>query len=63
MARIKPTDAINSKDIDMNGHVISNPELRDYSETKTSPSSTSGVLTLDISLGNVFLEYKQKIKL
>jgi hypothetical protein len=34
--------------------VLSRPELKDYSETKTAPSSSSGTLTLDIANGNNF---------
>lgn len=33
---------------------IQKPELKDYAETSTSPSSSSGTLTLDIENGNVF---------
>ena len=47
MARNKPSNI-------MSGGLIDNTELKDYSETKTSPSSAAGVLILDISLGNVF---------
>lgn len=48
-------------DLDVNGHainmadqVLSRPEIKDYSETKTGPSSSSNVLTLDVVNGNVF---------
>jgi len=40
--------------INMADAVISRPELKDYSETKTAPSSSSNVLTLDLEAGNVF---------
>lgn len=48
-------------DLDVNGHsinmvdeLLNRPEIKDYSEAKTSPSSASNVLTLDIENGNVF---------
>lgn len=34
--------------------LLTRPEIKDYSETKTAPSSAAGVLTLDIENGNVF---------
>jgi hypothetical protein len=40
-------------DFDWNDKILQKPELKDYSETKTAPSSSS-VLTLDIVNGNVF---------
>jgi len=44
----------NGHDILMADNVISRPEIKDYSETKTAPSSSSNVLTLDLEAGNVF---------
>ena len=44
----------NSHDINMGDQLISRPEIKDYSETKTAPSSSAGTLTLDIVNGNVF---------
>lgn len=38
----------------MEDNIISRPELKDYSETKTSPSSSSETLTLDLENSNVF---------
>lgn len=38
----------------MEDEVFSRAEIKDYSETKTAPSSASNVLTLDIVNGNVF---------
>lgn len=40
--------------VTINDNIISKPELKDYSETNTSPSSSSGTLTLDLENGNVF---------
>lgn len=34
--------------------VLQRPEIKDYSETRTTPSSSSGTLTLDLETGNVF---------
>lgn len=34
--------------------VLTRPELKDYSETKTAPSISSNILTLDYTLGQVF---------
>ncbi len=36
------------------GQVLKDTELQDYCETVTSPTSSSGTLTLDLSLSNVF---------
>lgn len=48
-------------DLDVNGHsvfmgdqLIERPEIKDYSETKTAPESSSNVLTLDIENGSMF---------
>lgn len=35
-------------------NVVSRPELQDYAETSTTPSSSAGTLTLDLETGNVF---------
>jgi len=40
--------------IDGDGQVLQDHELRDYSETSTSPASSSSVLELDLENGNVF---------
>jgi hypothetical protein len=40
--------------IDMQGAVLSRAELRDFSETSSSPAINAGVLTLDLEAGNVF---------
>ena len=42
------------KKVSMGDELLNRPEIKDYSETKTSPSSASNVLTLDIVNGNVF---------
>lgn len=34
--------------------VVSRPEIKDYSETTSSPTSSAGALTLDLTNGNVF---------
>ena len=39
---------------DGGGQVLQDHELRDYSETVSSPTISSGALTLDMSAGNVF---------
>ena len=39
---------------DWNDQIISRPEIKDYSETRTTPSSSSNVLTLDIENGSAF---------
>jgi len=36
------------------GNIVADLELQDYKETRTTPSSSSGTLTLDISTSNVF---------
>ena len=41
-------------DLDMADNVVTQAEIKDYSETKTTPTSAAGVLTLDMSVGNVF---------
>jgi hypothetical protein len=40
--------------VTLNDNTLTRPELKDYAETKTSPSSSAGVLTLDLVNGNVF---------
>ena len=44
----------NGDPINMEDQQLTRPEIKDYSETKTAPSSASSVLTLDIENGNVF---------
>jgi hypothetical protein len=39
---------------ELTGTALNEPELKDYAETRTTPSSSSGTLTLDINNGNVF---------
>jgi hypothetical protein len=39
---------------DFNDEVVSQAELKDYSETSTTPTSSSGTLALDLESGNVF---------
>ena len=34
--------------------VLQRPEIKDYAETRTTPSSSAGTLTLDLANGNVF---------
>ena len=34
--------------------VLQRPEIKDYAETRTTPSSSSGTLTIDLTNGNVF---------
>lgn len=48
-----PLDA-NGQVVNMGDNAVNRPEIKDYSETKTAPSSASNVLTLDIVNGNVF---------
>lgn len=36
------------------GGVITDPEIKDYAETRPAPASSAGVLTLDLETGNVF---------
>ena len=43
-----------SSSFDWNDQVVGKSEFKDYAETSTTPSSSSGVLTLDIENGNVF---------
>jgi len=38
----------------MNNNVVARPEILDYSVTTTTAASVSNVITLDMSLGNVF---------
>lgn len=40
--------------VTLNDNILTRPELKDYAETNTTPSSSSGVLTLDLENGNVF---------
>jgi hypothetical protein len=47
-------DLSNSGPINMQDALLTRPEIKDYSETKTAPSSASNVLTLDIENGNIF---------
>jgi hypothetical protein len=42
------------KNVSCADNLFIRPELKDYSETKTSPSSSSGTLTLNLENGNVF---------
>jgi hypothetical protein len=41
-------------DLDCADQVLSQPEIKDYSETRTAPSSASGTLELDLENGNHF---------
>jgi hypothetical protein len=41
-------------DLDCADQVLSQPEIKDYAETRTAPSSSSGAITLDLQNGNVF---------
>jgi hypothetical protein len=43
-----------SGDVNHADYVVQRPELKDYSETKTAPTIAAGVLTLDLTNGNVF---------
>ena len=45
---------INNGSLKMADNVIERAELKDYSETKTDISSSSGVLTMNLANGNVF---------
>jgi hypothetical protein len=40
--------------INMQGALLSGPELRDYSETSPAPAISAGALTLDLATGSVF---------
>ena len=40
--------------LEADGNIVANLELQDYKETRTTPSSSSGTLILDISNSNVF---------
>lgn len=46
--------SIAGADINLNDKTLSRPVLKDYGETRTTPSSSSNTLTLDYSLSNVF---------
>lgn len=41
-------------EVNMQDNVLKRPELTDYSETKTAPTISGGVLTLDLETGNTF---------
>jgi hypothetical protein len=41
-------------DLDCADKVLSQPEIKDYAETRTAPSSSSGTLELDLENGNHF---------
>jgi hypothetical protein len=45
---------VSSSRIDMEDARIDQAILKDYAETKTAPSISAGVLTLNMALGNVF---------
>lgn len=47
-------DLANSGPINMQDALLTRPEIKDYSEAKTAPSSAAGTLTLDIENSNVF---------
>jgi hypothetical protein len=47
-------DAGLTEELSCQDQVVSRPELKDYSETVTSPSSSSGTLVLDLENGNTF---------
>ncbi len=46
--------AINDLAINMQDQQLTRPELKDFSETSTTPAVSAGVLTLDLQTGNVF---------
>ena len=46
--------ALDSVPIDMQDQQLTRPELKDFSETSTSPAVSAGSLTLDLETGNVF---------
>ena len=43
------SDTLNAAD-----KILQRPEIKDYAETRTTPSSSAGTLTLDLANGNVF---------
>lgn len=45
---------LQGNDFDAQDKVLSRPELKDYAETRTTPASSAGTLTLDLVNGNVF---------
>jgi hypothetical protein len=46
--------ALDSMPIDMQDQQLTRPELKDFSETSTTPAVSAGTLTLDLEAGNVF---------
>ena len=46
--------AVNNMPINMQDQQLTRPELKDFSETSTTPTVSAGTLTLDLELGNVF---------
>jgi hypothetical protein len=46
--------ALDSMPIDMQDQLLTRPELRDYSETSSTPAVSAGTLTLDLETANVF---------
>jgi len=46
--------ALDGLPIDMQDQQLTRPELKDFSETSTTPAVSAGALTLDLETGNVF---------
>jgi hypothetical protein len=46
--------ALDGMPIDMQDQQLTRPELKDFSETSTTPAVSAGALTLDLETGNVF---------
>ncbi len=46
--------ALDSISIDLQDQQLTRPELKDFSETSTTPTVSAGTLTLDLETGNVF---------
>jgi hypothetical protein len=48
------SDALDGRAIDMQGQLLSRPEIRDFSETTAAPAVIGGSLTLDLEAASVF---------
>ena len=46
--------AVDGIPVDMQDQLLTRPQLKDVSETSTTPAVSAGVLTLDLETGNVF---------
>jgi hypothetical protein len=53
-ASLIASGALDGKAVNMQDNLLTRPEIKDYAETSTTPSISSGALTLDLTNGNVF---------